>query len=83
MKKIPKQILSRCEWGLDDYSLNVENLPQRPPEPAPVAVKRAPQAQPQSNLPLFAANEGSDQQGTVTLILLPDASLCVRRNANR
>lgn len=28
VKKIPKQILSRCEWGHDDYSLNVENLPK-------------------------------------------------------
>jgi adenine-specific DNA-methyltransferase len=32
VKKIPKQVLSRCEWGHDDYSLRVENLPQRPPE---------------------------------------------------
>ena len=28
LKKIPKMVLSRCEWGQDDYSLNVENLPQ-------------------------------------------------------
>ena len=27
MKKIPKMVLSRCEWGHDDYSLNVANLP--------------------------------------------------------
>jgi adenine-specific DNA-methyltransferase len=27
VKKIPKMVLSRCEWGHDDYSLNVENLP--------------------------------------------------------
>lgn len=33
VKKIPKQVLSRCEWGHDDYSLQVENLPQKPPEP--------------------------------------------------
>jgi adenine-specific DNA-methyltransferase len=33
IKKIPKQILSRCEWGHDDYSLRVENLPAPPPEP--------------------------------------------------
>lgn len=26
LKKIPKMVLSRCEWGQDDYSLNVENL---------------------------------------------------------
>jgi adenine-specific DNA-methyltransferase len=28
VKKIPKQVLSRCEWGHDDYSLQVENLPK-------------------------------------------------------
>ena len=33
VKKIPKAILSRCEWGHDDYSLQVENLPQAPPKP--------------------------------------------------
>ena len=27
LKKIPKMILKRCEWGHDDYSLNVANLP--------------------------------------------------------
>jgi adenine-specific DNA-methyltransferase len=30
IKKIPKQILSRCEWGHDDYSLKIENLPKAP-----------------------------------------------------
>lgn len=30
VKKIPNQVLSRCEWGHDDYSLQVENLPQAP-----------------------------------------------------
>ncbi len=33
VKKIPNAVLSRCEWGHDDYSLKVENLPQKPPEP--------------------------------------------------
>jgi adenine-specific DNA-methyltransferase len=32
VKKIPKQILSRFEWRHDDYSLQVENLPNAPPE---------------------------------------------------
>ena len=27
LKKIPKMVLTRCEWGHDDYSLNVANLP--------------------------------------------------------
>ena len=31
VKKIPKQILARCEWGHDDYSLQVENLPRAKP----------------------------------------------------
>ena len=33
VKKIPKAVLSRCEWGKDDYSLKVENLPKAPPIP--------------------------------------------------
>jgi len=33
VKKIPKQVLSRCEWGHDDYSLKVENLPKAPTPP--------------------------------------------------
>ena len=32
VKKIPKAVLSRCEWGKDDYSLRVENLPKAPPK---------------------------------------------------
>jgi adenine-specific DNA-methyltransferase len=34
IKKIPRAILTKCEWGHDDYSLNVENLPmaEKPPE---------------------------------------------------
>jgi adenine-specific DNA-methyltransferase len=32
VKKIPKQVLSRCEWGHDDYSLQIENLPKAPPK---------------------------------------------------
>ncbi len=33
VKKIPKAVLHRCEWGHDDYSLQVENLPQAPRRP--------------------------------------------------
>ena len=33
LKKIPKTVLKKCEWGHDDYSLEIENLPQAPPEP--------------------------------------------------
>ena len=34
LKKIPKMVLSKCEWGHDDYSLNVQNLPMAAPRPA-------------------------------------------------
>ena len=36
VQKIPSAVLDRCEWGKDDYSLEVANLPQaRGPEPPP------------------------------------------------
>ncbi|MFZ2627480.1 MAG: site-specific DNA-methyltransferase [Rugosibacter sp.] len=38
VKKIPKQVLSRCEWGHDDYSLQVENLPKESPKPCQQAL---------------------------------------------
>jgi adenine-specific DNA-methyltransferase len=47
LKKIPKMVLSRCEWGHDDYSLNVANLPiatpDAPTEPT-VTTKKAKKA---------------------------------------
>lgn len=36
VRKIPNHIRSRCEWGHDDYSLNVANLPQAELPVAPV-----------------------------------------------
>ncbi len=30
IKKIPRAVLKKCEWGHDDYSLEVENLPDAP-----------------------------------------------------
>ncbi len=30
IKKIPKAVLKKCEWGHDDYSLEVANLPKAP-----------------------------------------------------
>jgi adenine-specific DNA-methyltransferase len=32
IKKIPNSVLAKCEWGHDDYSLQVENLPAAPKE---------------------------------------------------
>jgi adenine-specific DNA-methyltransferase len=47
-KKIPSAILTACEWGRDDYSLNVANLPQ------------AREAAPDFG-PLFAEAEAGDE----------------------
>ena len=41
LKKIPKMVLARCEWGHDDYSLNVANLPMAQPEKAAPAAGAA------------------------------------------
>lgn len=35
VKKIPKAVLSRCEWGEDDYSLEIRSLPMKPAEEEP------------------------------------------------
>jgi adenine-specific DNA-methyltransferase len=43
VKKIPKAVLARCEWGHDDYSLKVENLPKAP-SPLPKVDKRGQQS---------------------------------------
>jgi adenine-specific DNA-methyltransferase len=32
-KKIPKAVMNRCEWGKDDYSLEIKNLQVREMEP--------------------------------------------------
>ena len=42
VKKIPKMVLSKCEWGHDDYSLNVENLPMARPVVEQPAKTKAP-----------------------------------------
>ncbi|MBM4439285.1 MAG: site-specific DNA-methyltransferase [Candidatus Rokubacteria bacterium] len=55
VKKIPNAVLHRCEWGRDDYSLQIAALPPAP-EPAltepETPARRA--AQPVDALPLFS-----------------------------
>ncbi len=47
VQKIPQSILHRCEWGQDDYSLRVANLPlaeappASPPSPSPASATPA------------------------------------------
>jgi adenine-specific DNA-methyltransferase len=38
VKKIPKAVPAGCEWGHDDYSLRVENLPKAPPKPGQLSL---------------------------------------------
>lgn len=59
VKKIPNHIRSRCEWGHDDYSLNVENLPKAPPKPEPEAPSSAKSAAGQPDL--FGAKNGGSR----------------------
>ena len=33
VRKIPKAVLNKCEWGKDDYSLEIKNLPASQPRP--------------------------------------------------
>ena len=69
LKKIPSAVLHKCEWGHDDYSLNVANLPQAPEskpthhiEDAPIEPKHARRrkAKPDSMPSLFG---NSDEGG--------------------
>jgi len=60
--KIPKMVLNRCEWGRDDYSVEIKSLPEAPtpPEPAPVAPTNGRKKSANGSMNLFeAAAEGS------------------------
>jgi len=58
VKKIPNHIKDRCEWGHDDYSLNVENLPKAPPKPERTLAEEAPLVVPDDS-DLFGAPPSS------------------------
>jgi adenine-specific DNA-methyltransferase len=59
VKKIPNAVLHRCEWGRDDYSLQVAALPPAPePPPAEAGRDGQPRRQrPVEALPLFEARD--------------------------
>jgi adenine-specific DNA-methyltransferase len=63
IKKIPKLVLNRCEWGRDDYSLEIKNLRETiaTPEPASVAFANGRKKSANGSMNLFeAAAEESD-----------------------
>ncbi len=43
VKKIPKAVLAKCEWGHDDYSLEIQNLPMKSPEESNAGILPAPE----------------------------------------
>lgn len=72
LKKIPQAVLSRCEWGRDDYSLNVHDLapvqvvdevkstnrrPNDSREPVPKKRKQRTKTNTMQGLPLFGETE--------------------------
>jgi len=62
VKKIPKTIQHRCEWGKDDYSLEIKSLPAagREPDPAPNAPSNGgPRSRRSriSDMPLFGGDD--------------------------
>jgi adenine-specific DNA-methyltransferase len=50
IKKIPQAVLRKCEWGKDDYSLKVENLPMSAPAPEAKPARHAKTSTVQPNL---------------------------------
>ena len=58
IKKIPKSVLTQCEWGKDDYSLEIKNLTS-------VAMASSPESQAPSNS--RAARKAKSKQDSPTL----------------
>jgi len=60
LKKIPKSVLGKCEWGKDDYSLEIKELKPAEPEPdigAPPPPARR-RRRPADDQPMLFAMEG-------------------------
>lgn len=62
VKKIPQMLLGKCEFGKEDYSLNIVNLPKEKEEEA-APIKRAPKksATTPSPKPTKAKGQGGEQ----------------------
>lgn len=64
IRKLPQAVLRKCEWGHDDYSLNVAELPEAPragvsddvPAPAAMAKKKTKESADQDDM--FGQGEG-------------------------
>jgi adenine-specific DNA-methyltransferase len=67
VKKIPSMLLGKCEFGRDDYSLNIVDMPRNPDDPdfvptgPPVEVKKEEKkskAEKAGQMNIFAGTEG-------------------------
>jgi adenine-specific DNA-methyltransferase len=58
VKKIPKAVLKKCEWGHDDYSLEVQNLPTKAPEAEAAEPEPVTRGKPRSKAQRRAAMDG-------------------------
>lgn len=63
IKKIPSMLLGRCEFGRDDYSLNIINMPSEPDEPtfSPVGPKQSKQIQKPKDNRQFSIFSGPEE----------------------
>jgi adenine-specific DNA-methyltransferase len=59
LKKIPNAVLRKCEWGRDDYSLEIKELPQKPVEALVVQSKPRSKAERRDQASLFEVS-GTD-----------------------
>lgn len=57
LRKIPGAVLDRCEWGKDDYSLRIENLPMAEDEPVLEGDTPRISKRPDNQANLFAEDE--------------------------
>ncbi len=60
LKKIPRTVLDKCEWGQDDYSLEIKALQPAAPEPenTPPPRRRKPKGDHASQKSLFSTDGG-------------------------
>lgn len=65
VKKIPKAVLKKCEWGHDDYSLEIRNLPVRMDEE--LNRQDAKSAKEEGNRPVRRFGKGKAQDQGPTL----------------
>jgi len=63
LRKIPKAVLRKCEWGQDDYSLEIRDLPPAPMEEEDAAPPPVTQAERRKNAPAAPLFDMADQGG--------------------